>query len=60
MTAPVSTVLVRGTGLLGTSIGLGLRARGTTVLLHDPRPRHRPWPRTSVPGGPTQWTPQAS
>lgn len=38
MTAPVSTVLIRGTGLLGTSIGLGLRARGTTVLLHDPSP----------------------
>ncbi len=38
MTAPVSTVLVRGTGLLGTSIGLGLRARGVTVLLHDPSP----------------------
>lgn len=31
-------VLVRGTGLLGTSIGIGLRAAGATVLLHDPSP----------------------
>ena len=31
-------VLVRGTGLLGTSIGLGLRAAGAEVLLTDPSP----------------------
>lgn len=31
-------VLVRGTGLLGTSIGLGLRAAGAEVLLADPSP----------------------
>ncbi|MDO5635490.1 MAG: prephenate dehydrogenase [Micrococcus sp.] len=31
-------VLIRGTGLLGTSIGLGLRARGVRVELHDPSP----------------------
>ncbi len=30
------TVLVRGTGLLGTSIGLGLRASGKEVWLSDP------------------------
>lgn len=29
-------ILIRGTGLLGTSIGLGLRAGGHTVLLSDP------------------------
>ncbi|TLP96777.1 prephenate dehydrogenase [Nesterenkonia salmonea] len=32
------TVLVRGTGLLGTSIGLGLRAAGHEVWLSDPSP----------------------
>lgn len=31
-------VLIRGTGLLGTSIGIGLSAAGSTVLLHDPSP----------------------
>lgn len=31
-------VLVRGTGLLGTSIGLALRGSGVEVLLHDPSP----------------------
>ncbi|XNZ01364.1 prephenate dehydrogenase [Micrococcus luteus] len=31
-------VLVRGTGLLGTSIGLALRGHGVEVLLHDPSP----------------------
>ncbi|MFD1212177.1 prephenate dehydrogenase [Arthrobacter sp. GCM10027362] len=31
-------VLVLGTGLLGASIGLGLRARGIEVLLSDPSP----------------------
>lgn len=31
-------VLIRGTGLLGTSIGLGLRAAGLSVLLSDPSP----------------------
>ncbi|NKX50012.1 prephenate dehydrogenase, partial [Arthrobacter deserti] len=31
-------VLVIGTGLLGASIGLGLRARGIEVLLSDPSP----------------------
>lgn len=31
-------VLVRGTGLLGASIGLGLRAAGADVLLDDPSP----------------------
>ncbi|WP_248124982.1 prephenate dehydrogenase [Micrococcus lacusdianchii] len=34
-------VLVRGTGLLGTSIGLGLRAAGAEVLLTDPSPSAR-------------------
>ena len=31
-------VLIRGTGLLGTSIGLGLRAAGADVYLADPSP----------------------
>ncbi|GAA4764505.1 prephenate dehydrogenase [Citricoccus nitrophenolicus] len=31
-------VLIRGTGLLGTSIGLGLRAAGADVFLADPSP----------------------
>lgn len=31
-------VLIRGTGLLGTSIGLGLRAAGAEVWLTDPSP----------------------
>ncbi|MGM7667568.1 prephenate dehydrogenase [Microbacterium sp. A93] len=31
-------VLIRGTGLLGTSIGLGLRAAGAEVYLADPSP----------------------
>lgn len=31
-------VLIMGTGLLGTSIGLGLRAAGVDVLLYDPSP----------------------
>lgn len=31
-------VLIRGTGLLGTSIGLGLRAAGAEVWLADPSP----------------------
>ncbi|MFL0536318.1 prephenate dehydrogenase [Micrococcus luteus] len=31
-------VLVRGTGLLGTSIGIGLSAAGVDVRLHDPSP----------------------
>lgn len=31
-------VLIRGTGLLGTSIGLGLRAAGYRVWLSDPSP----------------------
>lgn len=34
-------VLVRGTGLLGTSIGLGLRTAGAEVLLADPSPSAR-------------------
>ncbi len=34
----VGCVRVVGTGLLGTSIGLGLRSMGTPVLLHDPSP----------------------
>ncbi|WP_022872904.1 prephenate dehydrogenase [Nesterenkonia alba] len=34
----VSTVLIRGTGLLGASIGLGLRAAGSEVWLSDPSP----------------------
>lgn len=38
MNPPARTVLVRGTGLLGTSVGLGLRARGAHVQLHDPSP----------------------
>jgi prephenate dehydrogenase len=36
--AAVGRVRVVGTGLLGTSIGLGLRSMGVTVLLHDPSP----------------------
>lgn len=38
-TTPAATrgpVRVVGTGLLGTSVGLGLRAHGVDVLLHDP------------------------
>lgn len=31
-------VLIRGTGLLGTSIGLGLRAAGADIYLADPSP----------------------
>ena len=31
-------VLVRGTGLLGASIGIGLSAAGVDVRLHDPSP----------------------
>ncbi|MGW9551659.1 prephenate dehydrogenase [Citricoccus zhacaiensis] len=31
-------VLIRGTGLLGTSIGLGLRSAGADVYLSDPSP----------------------
>lgn len=39
MVAPVTApILIRGTGLLGTSIGLGLRAAQYTVLLSDPSP----------------------
>jgi len=33
-----ATVRVVGTGLLGTSVGLGLRARGVDVVLHDASP----------------------
>ncbi|WP_223881080.1 prephenate dehydrogenase [Nesterenkonia ebinurensis] len=33
-----ATVLIRGTGLLGASIGLGLRAAGHQVHLSDPSP----------------------
>ncbi len=33
-----ATVLVVGTGLLGTSVGLALRSRGVDVLLSDPSP----------------------
>lgn len=33
-------VLIIGTGLIGTSIGLALRARGTRVLLRDAVPGH--------------------
>ncbi|MCE0539374.1 prephenate dehydrogenase [Kineosporia rhizophila] len=36
--AELGTVRVVGTGLLGTSIGLGLRSMGVRVLLHDPSP----------------------
>ncbi len=35
MTARLSRVLVIGTGLIGTSIGLALRARGVDVVLED-------------------------
>jgi prephenate dehydrogenase len=35
---PTVQVRVVGTGLLGTSIGLALRARGVDVTLHDPSP----------------------
>ena len=34
-------VVVVGTGLLGTSIGLGLRGRGVAVFLSDPSPTHQ-------------------
>ncbi|GAB3266955.1 prephenate dehydrogenase [Kineosporia babensis] len=36
--AELGTVRIVGTGLLGTSIGLGLRSMGVRVLLHDPSP----------------------
>jgi prephenate dehydrogenase len=35
---PGGTVRVVGTGLLGTSVGLALRANGVDVTLHDPSP----------------------
>jgi len=35
------TVRIVGTGLLGASIGLGLRALGVDVVLHDPSPTAR-------------------
>ncbi|NLS08436.1 prephenate dehydrogenase [Nesterenkonia sp. MY13] len=38
MVEPQRTVLIRGTGLLGASIGLGLRAAGQKVWLSDPSP----------------------
>ena len=34
-------VVVVGTGLLGTSIGLGLRGRGVSVFLSDPSPTNQ-------------------
>ena len=34
-------VVVIGTGLLGTSIGLGLRGRGVPVFLSDPSPTNQ-------------------
>jgi prephenate dehydrogenase len=34
-------VVVIGTGLLGTSIGLGLRGRGVSVFLSDPSPTNQ-------------------
>ncbi|MGG5173003.1 prephenate dehydrogenase [Pseudarthrobacter sp. J1738] len=34
-------VVVLGTGLLGASIGLGLRSRGVPVFLFDPSPTHQ-------------------
>ncbi|MDQ0850850.1 prephenate dehydrogenase [Arthrobacter sp. B3I9] len=34
-------VVVLGTGLLGTSIGLGLRGRGVSVFLSDPSPTNQ-------------------
>ena len=37
--AHTATVLIIGTGLIGTSIGLGLRRRGMTVWLEDQDPR---------------------
>lgn len=36
--AGLGTVRIVGTGLLGTSIALGLRSSGVRVLLHDPSP----------------------
>lgn len=36
--ATLGTVRIVGTGLLGTSIGLGLSGMGVRVLLHDPSP----------------------
>ncbi|MBT0772536.1 prephenate dehydrogenase [Kineosporia sp. J2-2] len=36
--AELGTVRIVGTGLLGASIGLGLRGLGVRVLLHDPSP----------------------
>ena len=38
MATPLAHVRIVGTGLLGTSIGLALRARGVTVSLSDPSP----------------------
>ena len=43
-------VVVIGTGLLGTSIGLGLRGRGVAVTCPIRRPPTRPSPWTSAPG----------
>jgi len=37
---PFSPVLIIGTGLLGTSMGLALREAGAHVLLHDNYPSH--------------------
>ena len=34
-------VVVLGSGLLGTSIGLGLRGRGVAVFLSDPSPTNQ-------------------
>ena len=36
--ADLGTVRIVGTGLLGTSVGLGLSGMGVRVLLHDPSP----------------------
>jgi prephenate dehydrogenase len=36
--ADLGTVRIVGTGLLGTSVGLGLTGMGVRVLLHDPSP----------------------
>ncbi len=38
---PLASVLVLGTGLIGTSIGLALTRRGVRVTLHDPSPTAR-------------------
>lgn len=50
------TVLIRGTGLLGASMGLGLRAAGRRVWLSDPSPTARQIAEDI--GAGTRWQPE--